>query len=67
MDAQFALALNAAGTLGIRDLSAQVGANRDDDFIVDGDRERSAEVDGVSGLGGVRGNTILEDDTDTGT
>jgi hypothetical protein len=66
MNAKLTLALHMARALGIGDLSAKVGTDRDDNFVVNRDGERSAEIDGVAGLGGGGRNTILQNNADPG-
>src|SRR5438876_2796271 len=61
--AKFATAFNAAGALGFQQFAAKIGTDRDDDAIVLGNRKGRLKIDGVTGFGTARGDTVLEDNT----
>ena len=59
---EFAAAFYPARAFGFSEFAAEIGADWNDDFVVLGDRERSAQVDGVAGLGAAGGDAIFEND-----
>ena len=61
---QFTFALHMARPLCVTYFSSKIRADRNDHFVVDGDRKRSAEVHRVAWFGGGGGDSIFEVDTE---
>src|SRR5712692_11201885 len=62
---KFAAALDPAGALGFQQFAAKIGPNRDYDAVVPGNRKGSLKIDRVAGFGAMRGDTVLEHDSDS--
>src|SRR5207302_8929096 len=62
---KFATALDAAGALGFQQFASKIGADRDHDAVVLGNRKGGLQIDGVAGFGAARGDAILENNTDS--